>query len=168
MGRLSGLYLTTGQIVCCPFRSSLFSCLWISILIFLLYRTTADGLSNPSMSNLVLKGIVGTYAMSKINRALEPQGTLTNYTQYYLVSHSSRLSCIWYLFWPPYYRPKQHNTSKTGKAWRSNLTISRQVMGIKRHGVWYTICLHQSCSILGLLATRYGISSSLHFRVWCV
>jgi len=36
-----------------------FSCLWISILIFLLYSTTADGLSNPSMSNLALKGIVG-------------------------------------------------------------------------------------------------------------
>jgi len=61
------------------------------MLIFLLYSTTADGLSNSSTSNLALKGIVGIYAMSKINRALEPQGALTNYTQYYLVSYSSRL-----------------------------------------------------------------------------
>ncbi|KAF8168518.1 hypothetical protein B0H34DRAFT_62865 [Crassisporium funariophilum] len=45
--------------------------------------TTSDGLSN-SMSNLAFKGIMGIYAMSKINQALEPQGMLANDTEHYM------------------------------------------------------------------------------------
>ncbi|KAF9444696.1 hypothetical protein P691DRAFT_677102 [Macrolepiota fuliginosa MF-IS2] len=33
--------------------------------------TTADGLSNPDMSNLALKGILGVYSMAKINEAVK-------------------------------------------------------------------------------------------------
>ncbi|CAA7266374.1 unnamed protein product [Cyclocybe aegerita] len=44
--------------------------------------TTADGLAGAT-SNLALKGIVGIYAMSKINEALEQQGALSNYTEHY-------------------------------------------------------------------------------------
>ncbi|KAJ3517828.1 hypothetical protein NLJ89_g250 [Agrocybe chaxingu] len=44
--------------------------------------TTADGLVGAT-SNLALKGIVGIYAMSKINEALEQQGALRNYTEHY-------------------------------------------------------------------------------------
>ncbi|KAF8960765.1 hypothetical protein BDZ97DRAFT_1630582, partial [Flammula alnicola] len=44
---------------------------------------TTDGLNFTDMSNLALKGIIGIFAMSKINSALEPRGAKKHDTDYY-------------------------------------------------------------------------------------
>ena len=47
---------------------------------------SSDGLYN-SDANLVLKGIMGVYAMGKINGILEARGADASKTSYYLVGY---------------------------------------------------------------------------------
>ncbi|TFK38777.1 hypothetical protein BDQ12DRAFT_683319 [Crucibulum laeve] len=48
--------------------------------------TTADGLNNPDMSNLAIKGIAGIYAMGKIDEALGKSSTYLTKAQEYITS----------------------------------------------------------------------------------
>jgi hypothetical protein len=47
-----------------------------------------------SNANLALKGIMGLYAMGKINKILEPRGADSSKTSYYSVSYIISLSSV--------------------------------------------------------------------------
>ena len=54
-------------------------------------RISADGLANPNMTNLAIKGIIGVKAMAEMSRAVQRDPDAERYDVRWICSPKSRL-----------------------------------------------------------------------------
>ncbi len=124
---------------------------------------TADGILSAT-SNLVLKGIMGIYAMGQINKVLEARGADSSLTSHYLVSHPSCGTLSKSLLSWIATRIQREFSRSSGKTLCLLQTMSFLLMETTSLGDCCIISMHHGCLVQISYPRRYLIS----IRTLCI